>query len=354
MTPKFNINLLFLTLLLTPVFAEVSAISEPEGYTKVTIPGAITSTKPSYVTFSLNLLCASSHVGKLTGVDHATNQLSDLSANWTTGMWAETEVPFFIRMKSGNASGRFLKITANSQNHLTVHLGVPEVKLNESGMNIEAGDQYEIFEADTLGAIFPGGSIPFKLGTTATASNADQIRLWNDENQAWVAYYYNGIEWRSVSGGKVNQNNVIVLPDRGIQVVRRGLTPLDFALMGRPLTGDVRISMGQLTPGLPSKTFVSDLSVFRATSKTLESSGLHLLFGWVKDKNSQNADIVQVWSTSSQVWLSYFHNGTQWQQVSGGTANKNETVLDPGAPMMIARKSSPSGKNAFYSENISY
>ncbi|MES2310334.1 MAG: TIGR02597 family protein [Verrucomicrobiota bacterium] len=334
-----------------PLRAEMAG-SKPEGFSKITIPAARSETVPSLTTLSLTLSNPVVYAGAWSAIDGINGKLTDANALWTNGELSGASTPYYVKITSGAGVGRIFKISANTTNTLTVDLGTPAVNLTEVGAGLVMGDQYEIFAADTLGSLFGTENVPLKSG--AAEATADLVKVWSDQSQAWVTFFHNGTEWRKVLGGTVSQNNTVLPLDRGIQIVRRETSSLNLIFTGTVVTGMHRTPLGQSIAGSVGKNFISTPFVKNIIPVTLATSGLDQMPGWIKNASPELADQVQVYSETSQAWFTYFHNGTEWRKILGGTISQNATVLEEGRPMMVIRRSSPTGANALYAQSSSY
>jgi uncharacterized protein (TIGR02597 family) len=167
-------------------------------------------------------------ISKVSSVDGAT-ALTVASGNFSVNQFSAS--PYFVRLKSGPSTGRFFRITANTESQLTIDgLGysiTSSTPASSSETQVSVGDRCEIFAANTLGTLFGVSGVPFQTG--ASANSADNVYLWN--GTAWDIFFNNGSHWRK-SGNGLNQDNAIVFPDSGLFIVRRGTGSLTLRFSG--------------------------------------------------------------------------------------------------------------------------
>lgn len=284
---------------------------------------------PSVTTFSLPLRESTppdfvgQAAGRITGVTATT--LANTNAGWAPGALSQPSSPYFIRITSGNAAGRTLKIssaTANTESTLTV--------LNQgtdlSTLGIVTGsdgDTYEIFPGDTLESFFGDST----LGATSAAS-ADVVRLY--DGSSWSDYYYNSTaqQWR-IGSIPVNQNFVVLRPDSGITFYRRGSTSLTYSLFG-------------VVPSTPIRSVVNNGGVTYLgnafpVDQTLAASGFNTVPGWVNNVGAvTTADKIGIWGGSSYTYYNYSQSLGQWRAGSV-PVNQNNVRIPAGTPVLINR-----------------
>ena len=308
-----------------------TAYTVPEGYVTVSIPAGSVGA-PSVTTFSLSLRenAPSNFVGqasgKITGV--TSNTITNSSAAWSAGALSQAATPYFIRIMSGAAKGRTLQITTTANTSTTITVNNQGTDLTTLGITTGT-DTYEIFPGDTLNTFFGTST----LGSTAAAS-ADVVRIHS--GTVWNEYYFNTTanQWR-LGSVPVNQNNVVLRPDSGITFYRRGTSALQYVVLGRVPSTDLRVVVNN--SGI---TYVG--GVF-PVNQTLSTANFNSLSGWVNNTGSvTTADKVTIWSGS--VFNSYNFNqaANQWRNGSV-PVNQNNVVITAGTPVIIERPNVASG-----------
>jgi uncharacterized protein (TIGR02597 family) len=320
-----KLSLLSLGFLMAGTLSAAEVVSAPVGFLKVTFPGSSTNS------FSIPLQRNATAVGPISSV--TSNALTDTKAVWTSGQFATSSNPHFVKMLTGASAGRYFLITSNTVNKVVV---------DTRGANlttlVAAGNRYQIGAGRTLGATFGTTTVPFRSGTNYLA--ADNLKLWS--GSGWEIYYHNGTNWMR-NGKSTVQNDVVIYPDEGIQVVRRATTSLTIAIAGEAsLIAEKTQTVG------PATTYAANRF---PVNVTLGNLGLLALPNWIKAASSSTADRVQLCEGGK--WITYWHNGTNWIK-SGTTASQNAAPLPAGTSYLILRKSSSVGVSDVASQPVPY
>ena len=294
--------------------------------------------------FSIPLLDFPTITTTATGV--TTDTLTVANANWTPNQFASGAV-YFAAVRTGPQAGRTLLVVGNTSNALT--LDVEDAPLNSSGFAVTAGtDTFELFQGDTLGSLFgttvdASGFLPSGLKGGTSTSNADRIQLF--EGTTASSYFFNTTAgaWVLVNGGTTSRNGLILYPDDGMLLTRRGPTG-SLTMVGR--APDTRL----LTkfPGGSTTT-----SALRFPSDTTLGS---LNFGapgtWITGASSSVADTVSHWNGSR--WNTYYKNASnQWIRTSGGS-DQSALVISAGTSIRINKKGTGTGASAFLGQELPY
>lgn len=320
-------NLVFAILLLLCVgsLSAAQVVSEPVGFLRINIPPSTLST------FSLPMQKNSVDVGSFTAV--GTSTLTDSKSSWVNGQFSTTSNPYLIKILTGAAIGRNYLIAGNTVNQLTVDTKGASL----TGL-VAVGDRYQIFAARTLGNTFGTTDVPFQKNSDPAL--ADNLRLWN--GKSWENYYHNGVSWLR-TGSTSNQNDVIIYPDEGVQMSRRGNTPLTLTM-----AGEVSVISEQTQCVGPAMTFAANRY---PVDVTLVSLGLKLLPNWTSGASTTTADYVQLRLKGG--WVKYWHTGTSWVK-SGSTVSQDNAIIPQGAAYYVYRKSSSVGLNDFATQAAPY
>jgi uncharacterized protein (TIGR02597 family) len=317
--------LLGLSCLTAASLSAAEVVSAPVGFLRITIPASKTSS------LSVPLQKNPIAVGPITA--RSTSTLTDSNASWTSGQFSSSANPYFVKLVTGTAAGRYYLITANTANQLTVDTRGGSL----SGI-VAVGSRYQIIAAPTLGSLFGTSTVPFLMN--ASKSSADYLQVWN--GSAWISYWHTGTNWR-MAGTTANQNNTILYPDEAILVTRRATTPLTIALKG-----EASMIAEQTEMVGPGNTFAANRYPVDVKLKDL---GLLALPNWIKDSSSSIADRVQI--REGGAWVTYWHTGTQWRK-SGTTASQDNAPVVGGAGYLILRKSSSVSVSAFATQTPPY
>ncbi len=309
------------------------------------MPAATDVNTPSSAVISTPFYQPATFVGTVSSVDSA-NQVSLTGASF--GTLANT----LARFKSGNSVGRFFQVTANTATQVTLDTsaaggsgytlttGSPSTTQTQ----VAVGDSVEILPANTLSTLFGSTSatVPFQQGTSATG--ADNVLLFN--GTSWDTYYFNGStnHWRK-SGNLNNQDNVVVLPDRGIFIVRRATSALPLTFLGAVPSSTEKTDF----PGAGS----SFRSVRFPVDTTLGTLALQTLPNWTTGTSASGIDNVLIWGGTS--WGIYYYNGSTSHWRKSGNLNNQDTLAIPtGTAIFVSRVSSAAGSTSTLTQTLPY
>jgi uncharacterized protein (TIGR02597 family) len=261
---------------------------------------------------------------------HTTNTITTTGATFPSF----TSTPHVVRMLAGTSVGRQFQIASNTATTIT---------LTTNLTTIADGDRYEVIAVHTLLTFFGAGAPTLSHNTANPADSTVVDNVLIRGTSGWLTYFYDDVlgRWLRVSGGSTDRGNTtLLLPDQGFLVVRRAATDLTLTVTGAvPTTHLVTDLPNNKTTTLPNRF---------PTATTLAALGLHNQGAWIKDTSSASPnpdadDRVLIRGTSG--WLSYYYvNQTtpstlqQWQRVSGGTANRDNTLVDIGTSVLIDRR----------------
>jgi uncharacterized protein (TIGR02597 family) len=280
-------------------------------------------------------------------------------AGWTlnqfgSGSFGSNTNPHVVRMVSGALAGRHFRISGNSADTLTIAVpaGTPDLT------GAAAGDKYQIVAANTLGSVFGTDNSNLKvfgpnmttdkLKTDPSASIADNVLI--NVGAGWLTYWNTGTQWQRVSGGSGSQNNTVLLPEQGFLFVRHDANALPaFTVLGSvPATNLVTdLPAGKST--LLSNRFPIDMKLTTIAGPPVQA-GLDLdqRPGWNKNLDVNQADNILI--NVGTGWLTYWHDGTKWLRVSGGTGAQNPTIK-AGTAVLVVRRG---GSNIVYNQTLPY
>ena len=168
------------------------------------------------------------HLPALTGIVSTitSNSIGVTGANWTPNQFASSGVVYFVAIRTGPQAGRSLLVLSNTSNSLT--LDVEDTPLDGAGFAVTAGaDTFELLQGDTLGSLFGtaadgSGFLASGLKGGTSTQNADRIQLL--EGTPFNSYIFNTTvgTWVMVNGGSTSHNGLILYPDDGMLLTRRG------------------------------------------------------------------------------------------------------------------------------------
>jgi uncharacterized protein (TIGR02597 family) len=303
----------------SPAFAATSVATVPVGYMKVEAPTGVLT--PFGVPLDdTSAPAAGIRAGKIESF--TANTIGNAAGGWTSNLGAPT-APWLVRITSGPSAGKTLDILSNTPTTLTVS------GADVTTLGLTAGtDTFELVPMDTLWTLFGN-----TLQGGVSAGTADNVQVRS--GTSWFAYFYdtNLGYWRRTIGPATNANNVVIRPQSGVQILRRG-APLTLTFAGRVLATPFRAPINNASttvihPGFPTDTTLGSLAVQT------------LLPGWRSGTNPTNTDLVGVHNGSA--WVLYFYNGAFWQPFAGPATNSDAVAIPTGGLVTIQRPGATAG-----------
>jgi uncharacterized protein (TIGR02597 family) len=240
--------------------------------------------------------------------------------------FAATTAPHYVEIATGVHAGITSQVFSNTNSTITLTDDLSEV--------LVAGTTPITIRPNwTLGTAFPNGE-GFQKGTTAT--NSDNVILFNPDNGAQLVYFYStsANEWRS---GLTPSNHVIIPPDSGVWVDRKS-TSGNFTFK---VTGEVKTNQSAIFIGGDAETKRTIApNLYPLDSVTLQSSGLYTgsnSTGLAPGTNSNNSDNLVIFDpvTGSQTVYFYSSGANEWRT---GSTPANTIRIPSNASVMIVRK----------------
>jgi len=287
------------------------------------------------------------YIGKVSAVTSTT--LSDSSANFSN--LANTHC---VRMTSGNARGRVLKITDSTATTLTVSTGTGQWNLpvdnsSSNAANVAVDDTFQILPMWTVSELFGSSSADCILRTSSNPNSADQITFYIDGTI--LTLFNNGTNWRNAANvsDTTNYNTYGISPSAGMWVLRRSTgsnATLDFV-------GTV--------PMVPQRFQIPGSSrsiqpIPYAANASLGSLAFAASSNWVKNNNPNNADQVTIYRPD-KTFNTYFVNASGvWRnaQNAGDATDYSSVAIPSGSGMWIVRRGSASGSAANFASTLPY
>ena len=324
--------------------AQTTATTTPVGFVTRTIPAAVNSTTPSNTTVSIPLYAAADYVSTVASID-SVSQFTLTGAAWIAAQFAASTAPRLVRVKTSTVVpanvGKFLLITANTTNQLTVALPSGVANINTV---LSIGDTCEILPATTLGTVFGTASSLPTLTAGATANSADNVLIWS--GTGWDTYYWTGIAgtpnniWKKT--GNIDRSNTVIYPDEAVFVIRRDTSAAaTVTLMGVvPSTYE----QSDIEPGSTflSNRFPVDMTLGTVINPTLPALNLQNIPGWVAGATANSAD--KVFIRGAGGWDTYYWTGTVgtpnniWKRT--GTTDRSDTLISAGTGVFISHAGS--------------
>jgi len=321
------------------------------GYGQANTPpvGVIVYTLANGTTTSLGVPVLGEAVfsGKVSAV--TTNTLSTTDATWTAGQFAQSGAPYFALLLSGGQTGRCFLVTANTASSVTLEIGTTNLNGDATSpdFSVAAGDRFEIFPGDTLATLFGDGTVtnPVQLQKGTSAFSADTVQIFNGVK--WVPYFFHLTNncWVNATATGTNQNNLVLYPDAGLLVARRGPTTT-IAIPGRaPTTSLVTRIAGGTT---------SSVAVRFPTDTTLGALNFSGPGTWVASDVALSADRVNLYNGVK--WVAYYKTvtGSIWRQVGGDDSDQGGKVIPAGSSVLIQKQGSAADSASFFSQALPY
>ena len=278
----------------------------------------------------------------------ASNTLGVSESAWTPNQFVSGGSVYFAAIRTGAQAGRTLLVLGNTAD--TLSLDTEDTPLDAAGFAVSAGDDsFELFQGDTLGSLFgstadAAGYLTSGLKGGTSTSTADSIQLF--VGTGFVTYFFNTTTgcWVMVNGGSTNRNGLILYPDDGMLLKRRG--------PNGTLTFAGRVPATRLLTKVPGGT--TSITAIRFPADTT-LGGLN--FGspgtWIAASSSSNADTVGVWTGSK--WDTYYKNlSDRWIKTNGGSADQSALVIRSGTCIRITKKGAATGSASFLGQALPY
>jgi hypothetical protein len=248
------------------------------------------------------------------------NSFTNPNGGWSSSLATAGSSPWMVKIVSGTAAGTLLSVVSNTSTTVTVS------GADLSVLGVIAGqDKFEFIAVDTLFSLFGSDSL---LGGPNWTS-ADNVYIMS--SGTFIGYFYDTTlgYWRRVnSGSTTNRNDIIIRPDTGVLIARRG-EALNLTFTGRVPTTSYRAPI--------SNAGTTTIHTGFPVAVTLNGLALNTnISGWRTSTNWALADQVYVFSAGS--WTGFYHNGTVWRRAnSGSTLDRGGIEIEAGAPIQIFR-----------------
>jgi len=397
------------------VQAQTTLNTVPEGVINLSLPAASTTylsvpltADPSY----------RGHVSSSIAVTSNTIAVDDSPAPWTAGALANL---YFVKFLSGNEMGRVVLITANTANSLTLDTTdnntggtVSLTTTTPTAFNVQAGDAFEVFPADTLGSMF--GEYTTQAGTWTGATTAVTLSAPNSDIQVGatvsgigiasgttvsaisgtsltlstpttasgtgVTLSFSGSAQLVLAGGTAYSNADIVniynpsllkfqayffntttgcwvLKGSTVNANNTILYPYGALAVFRRVTSALSFSITGRVPEVPVLTKAGSATVAYGSSGypvPLTLSQLDLGSNWLASSTYGGADILSLYSPTLLKFVSYFQlpDSTSWRTKASATDVSETTTIDPGDVVVLFQRGNVGGSASFLSPAMPY
>jgi hypothetical protein len=163
----------------------------------------------------------------------------------------------------------------------------------------------------------------------------------------WISYYFNSTNnsWVNGTGAPTNQNNLVLYPDAGLLVGRRGPTTT-LAITGRAPTTN-------LVTRIVGGTF-SSVAVRFPTDTTLGALNFSNPGTWVASDTALSADRVNLFNGVK--WVAYYKTvtGSLWKQVGGDGSDQTGKLIPAGSSVLIQKQGSAADSSSFFTQILPY
>lgn len=279
----------------------------------------------------------------------AADSLTVSDATWDAGQFAQPGSPYFALILTGGQTGRLLLVTGNTTNSVTLAVGTTNLTGDATTPSfvVTPTDRFELFPGDTLASLFGDGSVtnPVPLQAGTSAFTADTVQIFNGVR--WVSYFFHSANnfWVNASGTPANQNNLVLYPDTGLLIGRRGPN-MSLALSGRAPTTKLvtRIAGGS----------VSSVPIRFPTDTTLGALNFSNPGTWVASDDPASADRLNLFNGVK--WVAYYKSitGSKWLQVGGDATDQSGKIIPAGSSVLIQKLGTAADSSSFFSQALPY
>lgn len=277
------------------------------------------------------------------------NTLSTTDATWTAGQFAQAGAPYFALILSGGQTGRCFRVTANTASSVTLEVGATNLTgdVTTPAFSVGAGDRFEIFPGDTIATLFGDGSVnnPVQLQTGTAVFTADTVNIFNGVK--WVPYFFHSTNncWVNANAPGTSQNDVVLYPDAGLMIVRRGPTTT-LAIPGRAPTTSL---LTRIVGGA-----INSVAVRFPSDTTLGALNFAGPGTWVANDVGLAADRVSLFNGVK--WVPYYKTvtGSVWKQLGGDDSDQSGKVIPAGSSVLIQKQGSAADSASFFSQALPY
>jgi uncharacterized protein (TIGR02597 family) len=248
------------------------------------------------------------------------NSFTNSGGGWASSLATSGSSPWMVKIMSGTAAGTLLSVVSNTSTTVTVS----GADLSTLGL-IAGQDKFEFIPVDTLFSLFGSNSL---LGGSSWTT-ADNVYIMSAGT--FIGYFYDtglGYWRRANSGSTANRNDIVIRPDTGVLIARRG-DALTLTFTGRVPSTAYRAPINNsgtttIHTGFPLAVTLSGLALNTNVS------------GWRTSTDWTVADQVYVFSAGS--WTGFYHNGSMWRRAnSGSTLDRGSIEIPAGTPVQIFR-----------------
>ncbi len=310
--------------------ATFTATSDTFGYVTLN-----TGSNGDFTFINLPMQATPSATGSIT-VSGSDLTISDFSV--APGTFSATN-PAYAEVVAGVNVGARSDVTSNSATGVTV----------ADATDFTDGDIVEIKLHNTLDSVFGDTTGTVIVAPGANANVADNVLVFNSSLQAFETYFFNSSPspvlngWRGGIGNLPtdDQGNVVIPPNGGVGILRRGGTAVEIVQSGRVQANEAELNLNadftQVASNFPAGATLDE--AFGGTTGTVVLQ---------PGANANVADNVLIFNDSLQAFETYFFNSSPSPVLNGwrgGIGNLptddqgGEVVFGPGQSLIILRRS---------------
>ncbi len=328
--PTLVAGAIFSLLLTGGSVGQITATSDPVGYTTATVRGKTGASNPNSF-FSIGLTRTESWRGTANDVFVNGEGRTILATGNifppSSLIQGDAGEAHYLQILDGPNAGAISNIIANNSDTITLADDLGEVLLANETM-------FRIVPHWTMGTAFPGGG---GLSGANSPTLADIVTIYPPAGAPSTLFYNTTAgQWRR---GLSDATHYTIPPGSGVMVTRKQSGDVQISFLGSVATTPVEVQVGGgASPG--ALTLVSNPHPIN--SLTLAQSGLYtgnLATGVAGGSSPTAADTVTIYNPQTGTGVNYFYNTTagQWRQ---GLSNASEVTIPEGAAVLINRKNS--------------
>ncbi|MFD0893187.1 TIGR02597 family protein [Luteolibacter ambystomatis] len=318
--------------------------NNPVGYLTVTLPGG-SQQSPRLSLISPTLVRPLSWQGTITAVSANTSGPTTFSVAgnpWTDGQFNGVNGSYYAEVVPRTGSGVVSDITGTTEG--VAPDGSSLTTFDNLAAFASVGDELRVRKHVTLGGFF-GETNAAGLLASDDPSTADEVLVY-DGGTFTSYFYYTGDEVFAAGWYDTNFTlapgeaaKVVIAPNQGLVVKRRGTAPLSFRYTGAAKTGDTL---------LPVVNGSNVLGTVSSASLTLGTSGLHTgdaSTGVNGGEDPSVADEIVLYTASGPVSYFYYTGAPDfpagWYDSAFTLApgEADNIRIEPGSSFVLKRKS---------------
>lgn len=318
-----------------------NATTTPVGAITITGQGKVNGS-PAYTFVSFPFVKSDSYSGIIGSISSAVLTVS--SPAWTVDQFNSNNQKFYIEITSGSASGKMSDVVDTSTDSVTA-------ADNLASIGALAGDKFAIREhmyvKDVFGTTNQAGLL---ADGTGEPNLADNILIMTPETQLITSIFYSTypgyVGWMN-SGSWEDASSVVIYPENGFYLLRRGTTNVNFVVTGTLKLGQTGIAISQgYTPCAVISPFVASDPAPISQMLTLGNSQLYTGnastgIAPCSDDSPADNDQILVVNPATQIMTAYFYStypGYEGWRDTGNWDDATNVVMPSGSMFFVIRR----------------